>query len=73
MQYLRDKLNKITSAEMRSKVVEEIKEIWTGHEGKVSEILDAKAAISALLNITIFEHPSLYRLLTALSAAPPVR
>ncbi|MHC4157406.1 MAG: TFIIB-type zinc ribbon-containing protein, partial [Planctomycetota bacterium] len=73
MQYLREKLDKISSAEMRSKVLEEIKEIWTGHEGKISEILDAKAAISALLNITIFEHPSLYRFLAAFSAATPIR
>jgi hypothetical protein len=58
---------------MRSKVLEEIKEIWSGPEGKMSEILDAKAAISALLNITIFEHPSLYRFLAAFSAAAPIR
>jgi hypothetical protein len=44
---------------MTQKVYAEIREIWDGPEGAVSEILDAKAAISALLNIKIFEHPKL--------------
>ena len=52
---------------MKKKVFEEIKEIWTGPESKISEILDAKAAISALINITIFEHPSLCQRLMLLS------
>lgn len=73
MQYLRDKLNRISSTEMRGKVLEEVKEIWSGPEGTMSEILDARAAISALLNITIFEHPWLYRFLTAFSVAATVR
>ena len=72
-QHLRDKLNKLSSAEMRKKVFEEIKEIWSGPEGKISEILDAKAAISALLNITIFEHPKLFKLLDNCSKAIPIR
>ena len=38
---------------------EEIKEIWDGPENIISEILDAKAAICALLNISIFEQPEL--------------
>lgn len=59
VKYLRDKLMKLSSAEMKSKVYEEIKEIWDGPEDKVSEIFDAKATISALVNITIFEHPLL--------------
>ncbi len=58
VKYLRDKLNGFSSAEMKVKVKEEIKEILDGPEDKISEILDAKAAISALINITIFEHPA---------------
>ncbi len=54
---LRAKLNKITSKEMREKVVEEVKEIWSGPENVFSELLDAKVAISALLNIAVYEHP----------------
>ncbi|MBM4272559.1 MAG: hypothetical protein FJ139_10475 [Deltaproteobacteria bacterium] len=62
-QYSRDELNKITSEEMKKKVIQEVKEIWNGPESKISEILDAKAAISALINISIFEHPDLAQLL----------
>ena len=58
---------------MKGKVFEEIKEIWDGPESKISEVLDAKAAISALINITIFEHPALYKLLTNFSKAMPIR
>jgi Zn-finger nucleic acid-binding protein len=71
--YLRDKLNKLSSADMRKKVLEEIKEVWSGPEGKISEILDATAAISALLNISIFEHPKLFNLLNNYSRAIPIR
>lgn len=65
--YLRTKLDSLSSAEMRTKVAEELKEIWTGPEGKISEILDAKAAIAALINITVFEHPKLAKLLLEIS------
>jgi len=56
---LKAKLDQLTSDAMKKEVYEEIKEIWDGPENIVSEILDAKAAISALINITIFEHPNL--------------
>jgi len=67
---LHDKLSKLSSDEMKRKVFEEIKEIWSGPESKISEILDAKAAISALINIKIFEHPALFNTLTKLSRIP---
>lgn len=73
VEYLRQKLNRLSSDEMKKKVLEEIKEIWTGPESKISEILDAKAAISALINITIFEHPSLCQRLILLSEVMPIR
>ncbi len=70
---LRDKLNDLSSEEARAKVVEEIKEIWQGREGTLSEILDAKAAVSALINITIFEHPVLCNMLISFGNITPVR
>ena len=73
IEFLRSKLNKLSSGEMAKQVYEEIKEIWGGSESKVSEILDAKAAISALINITIFEHPKLFGFLTAFDKANPIR
>jgi len=73
LQYMTDKLNTLTSDEMKSRIYEEIKEIWNGPENKLSEILDAKAAISALINITIFEHPKLFNWLTNFSRIIPIR
>jgi len=73
LQYITDKLNSLTSEEAKGKVYEEIKEIWNGPENKLSEILDAKAAISALINITIFEHPKLCKWLTDFSNSMPIR
>ena len=57
----------MTSDVIRKEVYEEIKEIWDGPENILSEILDAKAAISALINITIFEHPKLVKSLLSFS------
>ncbi len=66
---LRKKLDQLHPAEMKKALYDEIKEIWHGPEDKISEILDAKAAISALINITIFDHPKLCRLLLGFSQA----
>jgi Zn-finger nucleic acid-binding protein len=73
MKCLRDKLNNLSSKEMKAKVVDEIKEIRSGPEGTFSEILDVKAAISALINITIFEHPALSKMLIAFGDSTPIR
>lgn len=67
VKYVRAKLDELSSADMKREVYEEIKEIWDGPEDKISEILDAKAGISALINITIFEHPKLSKLLIRFS------
>ncbi|MHC5034536.1 MAG: TFIIB-type zinc ribbon-containing protein [Planctomycetota bacterium] len=66
---LKSKFDELSSDEMKRKVYEEIREIWNGPEGAISEILDAKAAIAALISITIFEHPKLCDLLTRFSQA----
>jgi len=63
VKFLKDELNHLSSHEMKQKTIEELKEVWAGPEGTLSEILDAKAAISALINITIFEHPALVKVL----------
>jgi len=73
LQFLKDQLNNLTSDEMKSKVYKEIKEVWSGPENILSEILDAKAAISALINIRIFEHPKLFNKLNDISTKTPLR
>ena len=73
IELLRSKLNQLSSTEMKKLVYQEIKEIWDGPEGKIAEILDAKAAIWALINITIFEHPALANFLTQFSQSIPIK
>ncbi len=73
VELLSSKLNQLSSTEMKKLVYEEIREIWDGPEGKIAEILDAKAAISALINISIFEHPKLADSLIRFSNMIPIR
>ena len=56
---LSKKLKNLSPEEAKTKVYEEIKEIWSGPENTISEIIDAKAAISAFINVLIFENPVL--------------
>jgi Zn-finger nucleic acid-binding protein len=67
--HLRGKLDRMTSAEVRAALVQEIREIRSGPQGALSEGLDAVAAVSALVNITIFEHPALAARLLELQQA----
>lgn len=66
---LRRKLDQMPVAELKEQVYKEIKEIMGGPEGSITEMLDAKAAISALVNVTIFHHPRLCSLLLRFSEA----
>jgi len=68
--YLKKQLDELSPREMREKVLEEVREIWTGPEGMVSEMADAKAAISALISITIYDNPALFRMARRISEAP---
>jgi len=67
--YLRAKLDHASNAELRAAVLREVKEIARGPEGPVSELLDAAAAVSALVNITILDHPKLFERLLELQRA----
>lgn len=71
VKHLRGKLNALKSGEMAKKVLEELKEIATGPEGKVSEILDVQASIAALINMTIFARPRVFNLLQAMRRLVP--
>ena len=44
-------------------VAEDIERVWSGGpETRFQEPLDASAAVSALINTTIFDHPALFNL-----------
>jgi Zn-finger nucleic acid-binding protein len=55
MDFLKSKLDKLSSDDLAKKVYDEIKEIRNGPEGKISELLDAKAAIWTLINVKYLE------------------
>ncbi len=61
--YLKKELNELTPDEIKKIAFSKIKEIVSGPEGPVSEILDTTAAIAALVNISVFHHPKLAKLL----------
>jgi Zn-finger nucleic acid-binding protein len=69
IEFLKEKLNNLSIADMRRKLSEEVKEVWSGPEDKWSEILDAKAALWALTSITIFDQPKLYKRLSLLRSS----
>jgi len=57
--YMKKQLDSLSEEEMKEKVYEEIKEIWDGPEGVLSEIRDAASAIGTLINMKIYKHPRL--------------
>ncbi|MCL5879078.1 MAG: zf-TFIIB domain-containing protein [Deltaproteobacteria bacterium] len=64
IKYLDDEENHMTTDEMRHEEGEEIKKIWTGHEHKLTEIVDAWKAHKALSLINLWEnHPEMARFL----------
>ena len=58
--YLEDEMVHETSADMKQKVAEDVKAVFSDKsKSTLTEILDAKSAISALISTSIFEHPKL--------------
>ena len=69
--YLRHELMNMHPKEIEKQAVEDVKRIWSGgSETRFEELLDAKAAVSALINTTIFEHPALFNLCMGISRLP---
>lgn len=59
-EYLKEELGHVKSKEIEHDLAEDVKRIWTGGpESRLDDARDAKAAISALISATIFEHPAL--------------
>lgn len=64
-EYLKNELAHEQPKEIERQVVDDVKRVWTGGpESRLEEALDAKAALSALISATIFEHPALTALCT---------
>jgi len=69
LQALRSRLDDMTTPEAARRVWEEIKDLWSGPEDAIAELLDAKAAISALINIALLDSPALHASASALADA----
>jgi len=64
--YLKAELTRMHPKDIEKQAAADVKRVWSGGpETRFEELVDAKAAVSALINATIFEHPSLYKLCTS--------
>jgi uncharacterized protein len=67
--YLRQELGAMHPKDIEKLVAEDLERVWSGGpETRIQELLDARAAVSALINTTIFDHPALYGLCTTAGA-----
>jgi len=65
--YLKRELIHMRPKEIEKQVAADAKRIISGGpENRFNEVLDAEAAVSALINATIFEHPALFNLCTSI-------
>lgn len=68
VEYLKNESLKATFGELKKEVSKDVKRIVTGGpESRLAEIADADAAIHALINATVFEHPALFKLCMAVN------
>jgi Zn-finger nucleic acid-binding protein len=68
--YLRDEAGEATVKDVEKEIAKDFNKLWHGGpESRVAEIGDIAAAVTALLNFTIFEHPKLFKMLTESQAA----
>lgn len=73
IRYLEDEMVHETSADMKQKAAEEVKAVFHDKsKSTLSEILDAKSAISALISVSIFDHPKLANFLLQANKAERV-
>jgi len=68
--YLRDEAGRATVKDVETEIAEDVKKLFHGGpESPIAEIGDIAAAVTALLNFTIFEHPELTKRLLETEAA----
>ena len=68
--YLRSEAGNATKSDVEKEIAEDVKKLWEGGpEGRLAEVGDIAAGVTALVNFTIFEHPALMKLVTEIQAA----
>jgi len=61
--YLRHELKQMPPREIEKQAAADVAKIWSGGlESRWEELLDAKAAVSAFISATIFDHPDLFKI-----------
>ena len=70
LEYLNTEAANATRKDIEKEIVEDLKKLWKGgSESRAAEVADIAAAVMALANVTVFEHPALFRFLTNTAAA----
>ena len=68
--YLRNEAGQSTIKDVEKEIGEDVKRLLrSGPESHMTELSDIAAAVTALINFTIFEHPTVFKLVTDASAA----
>jgi Zn-finger nucleic acid-binding protein len=70
IEYLDTEVANAIRKDVEKEIAEDLKKLWKGGpEGRAAEIADIAAAVMALANFTVFEHPALFKFLTNTAAA----
>ena len=68
--YLREEAGSASIKDVEKEIAEDVRKLWKGGpESRVAEIGDIAAAVTTLINFTIFEHPTLFKLMMDAEAA----
>ena len=67
--YLREEAGNATVNDVEKEIAEDVRKLWKGGpESRVAEIGDIAAAVTALINFTIFDHPAVFKIVTDAAA-----
>jgi len=70
LEYLSTEAANATRKDVEKEIVQDLKKLLKGgSESRAVEVADIAAAVMALANVTVFEHPALFRFLTNTAAA----
>lgn len=68
--YLREEAGSATVKDVEKEIAEDVAKLWKGGpESRVAEIGDIAAAVTALINFTIFDHPAVFKIVNDAAAA----